>query len=436
METAFGGMGLLFLLLGGLAIAGLAGGGSDSDDDPRTDTDTDDDSLTEIPQETRPGLNGTAADDMLTGNAGTGDILGLAGNDLIISAGANGTLDGGAGADGIALNTGEATLTGGTGADIFLVTGDETADTPTHGTITDFDPATDKLVLSMRQPDIGPGQVALSPQTAVLSLTDIETADGPAVEVAFAPRPGFEESTDEAGFARATLLGVSADQLTSDNFYVGVDRSVGAENQAILIDTIVQATSNYTVFQIADTGATLLYGDAQSESEALFGLGRDDNLSAGGFNDIDVYGGPGDDRISGGDFTTGTLFGGEGDDVLQTMSGNELTGGPGVDTFNVSVIDGDIRPEFPTVITDFDPATETVNLSLAFIENDFTLLGDTEVTLEETTRDGIAGTLASAFVRAPDGGDDVIGPQVFLQGVSVADIPEGAITFARPVTTG
>lgn len=122
--------------------------------------------------------------------------------------------------------------------------------------------------------------------------------------------------------------------------------------------------------------------------------------------------------------------------MLQTISGNELTGGPGVDTFNVSVIDGDIRPEFPTVITDFDPATETVNLSLAFIENDFTSLGDTEVTLEETTRDGIAGTLASAFVRAPDGGDDVIGPQVFLQGVSVADIPEGAITFARPVTTG
>lgn len=91
-------------------------------------------------------------------------------------------------------------------------------------------------------------------------------------------------------------------------------------------------------------------------SDTLIGGAGNDSLSSG--SGALMNGGTGNDTIrsDGGS----TLIGGEGEDLLYATSNSLLMGGTGTDAFTLDFL----NYQSETVITDFDPATEVVNVQL------------------------------------------------------------------------
>lgn len=457
---------LAAMLVGMVALIGIAsgGGGDDSDediagesltgdenvdqmidsgddgegagDDEGTDDDegtgdgegTGDDDIADL----RDVLEGTDDADVLLGDDMIGDISGADGDDFIVSFGANGVLSGGDGDDIIALTSGEGTLTGGAGEDVFVVMGDEDSDTDTHGVITDFDPDEDKLLFTFQQSRVASGDVLGTTSTIILDREEIETDNGVATKLTFGPAPGFEDSTQGIGFSSVVLEGVTLDDFTDANIAAGRDSTPDDDDaQADFIEAVTTGMTDYDDFEIGtEEGETIspsFGADSTVETAAVFGLGGDDELIAEDFFGVDLYGGDGDDRLLGG-FSTGDLFGGDGDDLLATQAATTLTGGSGADTFSVFK-EGDFGDQ-TTVITDFVVGEDNLTLGGIFfdLQSEDGSAGTNSVTLQDTTRDGLDGTLVETRHTDSEGrtGD---GPSVFLVGVAAADIPDGTFRF-------
>lgn len=182
------------------------------------------------------------------------------------------------------------------------------------------------------------------------------------------------------------------------------------------------------------TGSDLLSGDA-----------GDDQLEGGGGNDV-LLGGSGDDDLAG-DAGSDLLLGGSGDDLLDGGSGSDIldggsgdnivTTGSGNDTVRISDPDGS------TVITDFDPTQDTLDLrALTGVAS----LGDLSIVQSGDaviiTGDGFAGSVTIEGVTV----DDMTSPGVvavacFMTGTAIrtdrGDIPVEALSIGdRVVTAG
>ena len=150
-----------------------------------------------------------------------------------------------------------------------------------------------------------------------------------------------------------------------------------------------------------------LYGDAGNDS--LWDSGADS-----------LYGGDGADSLylegdtTGHNRIDGLIEGGAGNDVLGTDgAGVTLTGGAGIDHFEADYTElpmGDATG-LGVIVTDFDPATETLRIETSVIQSSWTDLNLLP------TADG-TGTIVSLGTR-----------QVFiLQGLTPAQVPLSAIT--------
>lgn len=134
--------------------------------------------------------------------------------------------------------------------------------------------------------------------------------------------------------------------------------------------------------------------------DTLIGGAGDDSLSSDGWALMD--GGTGNDTImsDGGS----TLIGGEGEDLLYATSNSLLTGGTGTDAFTLDFL----NYQSETVITDFDPTTEVVNIQFP-----------SDIGVLEYVQDGADTILRNAN-----------GILVRLQGVSATDVTADTVLIS------
>ena len=291
---------------------------------------------------------------------------GGAGDDLLVSTG-NDTLLGRAGDDILVAGQGDTVMTGGSGADLFVM-----AWGGHHATITDFEPANDRLDLSVWPMLRDPDQLTIAPTRwgAVITYQDntltIRTASGqPLNDIGqfFAP----PDRVLVLGASRGqSLTGSRADDhLIGDegadtiNAGGGHDRieSFGGDDSIATgwghdhitagdgDDTIEAGTGDDTI--LGGNGNDRLEGEASNDE--IWGGNGDDWIFGGSENDT-IGGGAGHDTISGDDGAdlvyagsgndqlTGlagddTIWGGEGHDLVLGGDGSdELGGGAGNDT--------------------------------------------------------------------------------------------------------
>ena len=264
---------------------------------------------------------------------------GGAGNDLLVSAGDN-SLTGWGGDDILVAGPGDTVMTGGNGADIFvLATGGYSA------TITDFDPANDRLDLSAWPMLRDPAQLTITPTRtgAVITYRDntlvIQTASGqPLSDI------GAWFTTPDRVLVLGTPVGRSLigsrgnDLLTGDDGHDTIDAGGGHDVISALggddlidagwgHDHVTASAGNDTVWA-AGGDDTVLGGDGDDS------LNGDDGLD-------EIWGGDGNDRLDGvadadllgGGAGNDTILGGTGDDLIYASSGNDsLLGEDGFDT--------------------------------------------------------------------------------------------------------
>jgi Ca2+-binding RTX toxin-like protein len=307
-------------------------------------------------------LYGGAGNDIFDRNAGEDTIFGGAGNDTIMEArvpfydGPNiSVIDGGSGDDTIGFDGGS-TVTGGAGADALALFHNQQDDAPS--VITDFDAAQDSLTVF---------------------LDGVQASAGSSVRL--------EDWADGQG----------ANLYYGDELLARINGGQGLDPAAI--DLRVSLAENGGNVSFADgNGDTTIFGNAANDT--IFGQGGDDLIIVGNTPSFGgspaqggenlAYGGDGSDTLAGSggtfaSFQTGgsgdgrpisityeqeisrdTLFGGGGDDYLLSENGNDLTGGAGADVFAISHLTGDAAVGFtlePTVITDFNPALDSIVLT-------------------------------------------------------------------------
>ncbi|MCC5972440.1 MAG: calcium-binding protein, partial [Rubellimicrobium sp.] len=263
-------------------------------------------------------LTGTAGDDTLTGGTGNDRLNGGAGDDRLF---------GGAGDDIILSGRGSNVMTGGTGADTFVLSASGQVNT-----ITDFNPAEDRIDLSGWPMLRSPQQLTIIPtatgaeiryQSEVLRITTwnnqpMTVAQVLALDLINVTRqdpgwtaPVLPPQTLFGGGGADTLIGGDGADILHGNG--GDDRLEG------------------------NWGNDRLYGGAGNDR--LFGGGGDDTLWGGTGADL-LWGGEGDDRLYGGDDDdriyagsgNNTLWGDDGNDTLWGGVGNDrLYGGTGAD---------------------------------------------------------------------------------------------------------
>ena len=162
-------------------------------------------------------------------------------------------------------------------------------------------------------------------------------------------------------------------------------------------------------------GALLSSG---SDDGVINGTDGDDELTGTGGDDI-LNGLGGNDTLRGG-AGDATLNGGDGSDVLAGWHGNDtLDGGAGVDQFVMGAgADHGMESYETSTITDFDPATESIEI-----------LHPTEQTPDSSMiqleQDGV-DTLV--ILTDPDTADRFVAAR--LSNVSTADIQAGSILFS------
>ena len=294
------------------------------------------------------------------GQVVTGGAQGSAGDDLLIASGDE-TLRGWGGNDILVAGDGDTVMTGGAGADLFVLTsGGHSA------TITDFDPANDRLDLSDWPMLRDPAQLTITPTRtgAIITFRDntlvIQTASGQ-------PLSGI--GSHFLGPDRVLVLGQpvgqsltgsrDGDTLTGGdgndtiNAGGGHDQVWAGDGDDLIeggwgFDTIGAGAGNDTIW--GDVGADLIFGGlgndllgggeladtiwgAEGQDLIYGGQGWDrmgggagnDTLWGGSENDL-VYGGLGDDLL-GGDGQNDEVWGGDGHDILYGGTGEDTLGG-------------------------------------------------------------------------------------------------------------
>jgi Ca2+-binding RTX toxin-like protein len=293
-------------------------------------------------------------------------MAGSSGDDLMVASGEE-TLRGWDGDDILVAGYGDTVMTGGAGADLFVMrTGGHSA------TITDFDPANDRLDLSDWPMLRDPAQLTLTPTRwgAVITYRDntltIQTASG---------QPLTSIGTQFDGPDRVLVLGQvvgrslsgtrGADILAGDDGNDTIDAGGGHDeiwtrdgDDLIYAgwghdlvgaghgeDTIWAADGEDSIYGDAGNdvigggagrdqlwggeGNDLIYGDV--EEDTLGGAAGNDTLWAGDGRDV-VFGDLGDDEMGGG-IGADQVWAGAGDDLAYGGDGwDSLGGGTGNDT--------------------------------------------------------------------------------------------------------
>lgn len=312
----------------------------------------------------------------LTGSGGP--LTGGAGDDLLALTGGSGSLSGGAGADILRDGPGADTLTGGAGADIFVLTADGQSDT-----ITDFDPARDRIDLSLlpylrsvQQLGITPiaGGAVLRYGSEVLTVLSADgrsltaadfTAAGLLTATHFPlPDPATGELPDPGTVnppPDPTLVGTQLDDLLVGT--AGADVISGLDGDDTLIasggqdlfdggngtDTASYAYQGAAGIDLTDPSQS--WGSAAGHRftsvERFIGSAFGDEIrltdaageALGGGGDDTLTGGAGPDSLSGGDGDD-LLVGGGGDDLIDAGDGRDrVNAGDGADL--VLLGDGD-----------------------------------------------------------------------------------------------
>ncbi|MFG0252441.1 MAG: hypothetical protein ACF8NJ_06155, partial [Phycisphaerales bacterium JB038] len=326
-------------------------------------------------------VEGSAHNDIITGDDNANVLDGGAGDDYIDGAAGDDTLLGGAGDDIVVGGTGDDVVAGGLGDDLLV--GGEGDDTLS------YDAAT------------GPVTVDLDAGTATGEGTD--TLDG------------FEHVIGSGG--DDTLLGsTTADRLEGGS---GDDVIQGRGGNDVLKggagrDTISGGAGDDQIE--GGTGEDLIEGgegadtiDAGADDDTVYGDAGDD-LIDGGEGDDTLYGGVGNDTLTGG-LGNDTLEGGEGDDLLTGGAGHDvITGGEGADTVSYREATGPINANLGT-----GTATGEGTDTLSEVENiegsDFgdTLVGDAGANVLEgfAGDDTITGGAGADSIYG-GAGDDVL----------------------------
>lgn len=245
----------------------------------------------------------------------TGGAQGSAGDDLLIASGGE-TLRGWGGNDILVAGAGDTVMTGGAGADLFVLSsGGHSA------TITDFDPANDRLDLSDWPMLRDPAQLTLTPTRtgAIITFRDntlvIQTASGQ-------PLSGI--GSHFLGPDRVLVLGQPVGQsLTGSRD--GDTLTGGAGN-----DTINAGGGHDQVW--AGDGDDLIEGGwgfdtigAGAGNDTICGDGGNDLIHAG-WGDDQIWGGDGDDQVWA-DTGVDLLYGEDGADTLGGGAGNDTIWG-------------------------------------------------------------------------------------------------------------
>lgn len=335
-------------------------------------------------------VDGGVDDDSLVGGAGADELRGSSGNDTLVGGTTEipndesaDTLIAGDGDDVLFLSGGDLG-TGGAGADAFTLVEGETG----ASTITDFDPATDMLVIQEGEFDV-----------AVAS--QVVTAEGVLV-------------TFDSG---ATVLVQGLTEPLSDDVITIVD---GSEDPADPVEDTVdpgEDTVEAEVILVTGTdGADTVSppGDGQALSADL---GAGDDAATGAAENDTIIGGVGADTISGAagndilfstsgnataasDGDVDSVSGGLGDDTLVLGTGDIATGGDGADVFA-------LRPDVNDTVTvaDFDPAGDLLVVETA-MPGDASILGQT------STPDGLVISFSTMGSVLLTGVTDPIDPNL------------------------
>ena len=312
-------------------------------------------------------------------------------DDLLFAAPGASVINGQDGDDYLIDGTGSDVMTGGAGHDVFVLTQDDTNDL-----IADFDIAQDRLDLSLWSMLYSSDQ-----------LTFVELSDGVIIrfrneELVIKSISGSSLVADDFGAETITYLthfdihlqpqevsqptatapplnqGVvlakpQADfsfpltaeeiseypELVSEPFQIKAGPyfvTTAFDNMGAILDAIGPPQTNIPMYSLPKIG--------RSDSEGMNGHAGHDYFMAMGGNDI-LYGQGGDDMLCGGDGSD-RLYGGAGKDVLIGGDGSDLlSGGSDADWFVFyPTIAGEID-----VVTDFDPALDSVYLSGLLGEN-------------------------------------------------------------------
>lgn len=207
-------------------------------------------------------------------------------------------------------------------------------------------------------------------------------------------------------------------------------------------------------------GADALVGTADGDTimglggrDVVFGHDGDDDIFGGDGADM-LYGDDGDDRIlgeDGNDFINAgagddTVFGGNGDDLFvaeagdgdDTYYGDDMVGGSGNDTLDMSAIMASITADLGTGFMGRGSVSsaETGNDGLWGVENIVTGSGDDTITANSAVNvmDGGAGNDTFRFLSAADADGDTImgfqpGDRIDLSGIDAHGCEEGSQSF-------
>ncbi|MGB0966990.1 MAG: serine hydrolase [Halocynthiibacter sp.] len=195
--------------------------------------------------------------------------------------------------------------------------------------------------------DIDADEIEVMGTAADLDVTEVETPDGPATEVAAGPvsitldQPLSEIDTGQFTFSDGSTLFIADDAGDSFNVLQDAWAARTSDNQLIGQDGNDVLRGGHGDDRIeGGNGNDVLIGRRGDDqigggdgNDALRGGRGDDQLSGGDGND-DIRGGRGDDALDGG---TGNdvLRGGRGDDQLSGGDGNDvIRGGRGSDTIS------------------------------------------------------------------------------------------------------
>jgi serralysin len=302
---------------------------------------------------------GTDDDDQFTANTnetwyiygydGDDDLYGAGGGDRLYGGYGHDYLNGGGGADYLYGSYGNDVLVGGSGSDYL-----------SGGTGTDwaYYSGSTGVVVDL---EAGAGYGGEAAGDTLLSIENVRGTSHSDVlfgnDGANALYGGSGEDVLHGGAGADTLFGgLGADTASYDESPTGVYVNLpsglvagGDANGDVLLsieDLIGSAYEDVLRGNDADNNIS-----ARAGFDSVRGGDGDDTISGGADNDF-VYGDAGDDKVYG-DAGDDWVYGGEGTDTL--------TGGTGTDTF---VFNSQLN-WFTNVdtITDFDPATETIELS-------------------------------------------------------------------------
>ena len=307
---------------------------------------------------------GTAADDLLTGDAAPNDMVGGLGNDILIGRGGSDVLRGGAGNDTLVIaDTAFLRVAGGDGIDTLAFSGAITmADT-------DFRriDGIESIKLANGTINLTLGAIAAHAIDALRVSIDGAAVSNAAVTIhggGFAQALSVNLANDlanvtlEGGSANDALIGGSGDDFFEGRS--GADAITGGGG----IDTASYRSSALPVGINLATGLGSggdAAGDALTGIENVLGSDQDDILTGNnGINTLSGSSGADTLRGGGGD---DVLDGGAGDDSLDGGAGNDtMSGGAGNDNY---FVDSSIDGVGEGADAGFDTVFATIDLRLA-----------------------------------------------------------------------